>query len=118
MAIPGLTRLIDEMVLSSFMEDFDPDEVQESIESLRREARELAALGPAGADEAVAKRIADAAHGLRSTCAVIGATAVATICVEVERAGRSGDADLVNALIADLPECIERTTARLRDLAR
>jgi HPt (histidine-containing phosphotransfer) domain-containing protein len=110
---------IDEVALSSLLEDFDRDEVRAIVDVLRAESLELDAA--AAVDDGALGRIADAAHRLRSTCAVVGATGVAATCAAVERAGRDGDATAVRGAIAALPERTERTArlllARLGDPA-
>lgn len=104
--------LIDEHALSSLLLDFDRGEAREIVDVLRAQAHELAAEDATGGQD-VLERIADAAHRLRSTCAVIGASAVSATCAEIERAGRRADADGVLAAIAILPGRAERTAARL-----
>lgn len=109
---------INEVALSSLLEDFDRNEVRAIVEVLRTETLELDAAAAVDDDEALA-RIADVAHRLRSTCAVVGATGVAAICADVERAGRDGDGAAVRRAVAALPARTERTArlllARLGD---
>ncbi len=104
--------LVDEAALRSLLVDFDRGEVREIVAVLRSQARELAAMQTSGGQEAL-ERIADAAHRLHSTCAVVGARAVSTICGGVERAGRAGDVAGVQAALAELPARAERTATRL-----
>jgi HPt (histidine-containing phosphotransfer) domain-containing protein len=109
--------LIDDRVLRSCMEDFQPHEIRAILVTLREQSRELSGQAGlaegAGAGAADLERIADTAHTVRSTCAVIGAIGVAARCSEVERAARSGDLAGVHAAIADLSERAERTAAAL-----
>lgn len=112
---------IDELALASLLEDFDRDEVRAIVDVLRAETLKLSTAAAVGEDDDALGRIADAAHRLRSTCAVVGATAVAATCADVERAGRDGDATAVRSAIAALPARTERTArlllARLGDPA-
>jgi len=103
---------IDELALSSLLEDFDGDEARAIVDVLRAESRELDAAAAVAGHEAL-ERIADAAHRLRSTCAVVGATGVAATCADVERAGRDGDATAVRSAIAVLEARTERTAQLL-----
>jgi HPt (histidine-containing phosphotransfer) domain-containing protein len=102
---------IDEVALSALLVDFDRDEARAIVDVLRAESIALDAAA-AVADADALGRVADVAHRLRNTCAMLGATGVAATCADVERAGRDGDVAAVRSAIAGLPARAERS-ARL-----
>jgi HPt (histidine-containing phosphotransfer) domain-containing protein len=53
------------------------------------------------------------AHSLKSSAATVGASGMATICVEIEGACARGDSSRVTPLVAALPPVLDVVSARL-----
>jgi two-component system, sensor histidine kinase and response regulator len=101
--LAGLRELGDQGFLAELYELFLED-VPAQLEALRKDIE--------GGDAPSVERVA---HTLKGSCGNIGATRMATICAELEEAGRSGDLACAPALAARLKAELGRVRVALEE---
>jgi HPt (histidine-containing phosphotransfer) domain-containing protein len=112
----GATSVLDQEALNELLMIGDPSLLAEVAALLRQDIpARLAALRDA-VGRAAAVAVAEAAHSLKGSAAVLGAYEVRDLCARLEVLGRTGSVEGAQPLLDALAPALERVDAALQSL--
>ncbi len=114
-AVPPEVALIDEQAIKDIFGD-DPETFKEILISFVGPSQNIIADILKAHSERAAGDVKDAAHKLKSSARSIGATALADICVALEKAGKAADWTEIDALAPKARDEFARVEVYIKQL--